>query len=150
MKKILSLIAALVTITGIASAQINIKKSNVGKPQEMTTLSMYWSWIYKVDASYYIVMKSSNQFDDSFWLKIGNTRQECLESISSLRDMMDTMDGSDRYDVDNGEGKTFSVTSPTEFGVKKLIFHGKYNAGTGYLLASNISKAKKWIEKNVR
>ena len=51
MKKILSLIVALVTITGIASAQINIKKSNVGKPQEMTTLSMYWSWIYKVDAS---------------------------------------------------------------------------------------------------
>ena len=150
MKKIAAILVALVTFAGIADAQISIKKSDVGKPKQMTTLSTSWSWIYQADESYFIVMKSDNQFDDWFWLKIGNNRDECLKSIASLQEMMDNMEETDRFDVDNGEGETFSVTLTRELGIKKMIFHGKNYAGAGYLFASNFSKATKWIQKNLK
>lgn len=150
MKKILSILIVLVSFAGITDAQISIKKSDVGKPIQMTTLSMSWSWIYQQDNSYFLVMKSDNQFDNWYWLKIGNTKEACLESIAALQEMMDTMEESDRYEVDNGEGETFYVTSTTELGIKKLIFHGKKYAGAGYLIAPNLTKATKWIEKNMK
>ena len=149
MKKILTIFLALVAFAGIADAQISIKKSDIGKPKQMTTLSMSWSWIYQADDAYYIVLKSDNQFDDWFWLKIGDTKEACLESITALQEMTENMGDSDRYDVDNGEGETFSVTSTKEFGIKKLVFHSMHHAGAGFLLSSNLTKAAKWIEKNL-
>lgn len=150
MKRILTTLIALVTFAGIADAQISIKKSDVGKPKQMTTLSMSWSWIYQADDSYFLVMKSDNQFDDHYWLKIGDTREECLESLSALQEMMDNMGETERYNVDNGMGESFSVTLSRELGIKKLTFNGESYAGAGFLLASNLSKAIKWIEKNVK
>ena len=150
MKRILTTLIALVTFAGIADAQISIKKSDVGKPKQMTTLSMSWSWIYQADDSYFLVMKSDNQFDDHYWLKIGDTREECLESLSALQEMMDNMGETERYNVDNGMGESFSVTLSRELGIKKLTFNGESYAGAGFLLASNLSKATKWIEKNVK
>lgn len=150
MKRILTTLIALVTFAGIADAQISIKKSDVGKPKQMTTLSMSWSWIYQADDSYFLVMKSDNQFDDNYWLKIGDTKEECLESISALQEMMDNMGETERYNVDNGMGESFSVTISRELGIKKLTFNGESYAGAGFLIASNLSKAIKWIEKNVK
>ena len=150
MKRILTTLIALVTLAGIADAQISIKKSDVGKTKQMTTLSMSWSWIYQADDSYFLVMKSDNQFDDHYWLKIGDTREECLESLSALLEMMDNMGESERYDVDNGMGESFSVTLSRDLGIKKLTFHGEKYAGAGFLLATNLTKAIKWIEKNVK
>lgn len=150
MKRILTTLIALVIFAGIADAQISIKKSDVGKPKQMTTLSMSWSWIYQADDSYFIVMKSDNQFDDNYWLKIGDTKEECLESLSALREMMDNMGETERYNVDNGMGESFSVTLSRELGIKKLTFNGESYAGAGFLLATNLSKATKWIEKNVK
>jgi len=150
MKRILTTLIALVTLAGIADAQISIKKSDVGKPKQMTTLSMSWSWIYQADDSYFLVMKSDNQFDDHYWLKIGDTREECLESLSALLEMMDNMGETERHDVDNGMGESFSVTLSRDLGIKKLTFHGEKYAGAGFLLATNLTKAIKWIEKNVK
>ena len=150
MRKILSILLSLVTFAGIADAQITIKKSDVGKPKQMTTLSMSWSWIYQADDSYFLVMKSDNQFDDWYWLKMGETKEECLESLSALQEMMDSMGETERYNVDNGMGESFSVTLSRELGIKKLIFHGEHYAGAGFLIAPNLTKATKWIEKNVK
>lgn len=150
MKRILTTLIALVIFAGIADAQISIKKSDVGKPKQMTTLSMSWSWIYQADDSYFLVMKSDNQFDDNYWLKIGDTKEGCLESLSALQEMMDNMGETERYNVDNGMGESFSVTLSRELGIKKLTFNGESYAGAGFLLASNLSKAIKWIEKNVK
>lgn len=150
MKRILTTLISLVIFAGIADAQISIKKSDVVKPKQMTTLSMSWSWIYQADDSYFLVMKSDNQFDDHYWLKIGETKEECLESLSALQEMMDNMGETKRYNVDNGMGESFSVTLSRELGIKKLTFNGESYAGAGFLLASNLSKATKWIEKNVK
>jgi len=150
MKKIISILIALVTIAGVADAQITVRKSEAEVPQKLTTLSMYWSWIYSQNDSYYLVMNSTNEFDNNFWLKIGSNKEECLESLSSLLELFDTMEETDRFDIGNGEGESFSVTMGRELGIEKLIFHGEGYAGTGFLYASNISKAEKWIEKNMK
>lgn len=150
MKRYLLILLALVTFAGIADAQISIKKSDTGKAKQETTLSMSWSWIYSADNSYFIVMKSDNQFDDSFWLKMGETQEECIETINSLLELCKTIGESDRYEIDNGAGETFDVTQYKALGATGIRFHGDGYAGSAFLLASNLNKALKWIQKNVK
>ena len=150
MKKFVSILIALLTFAGISDAQISIKKSETGKAEQVLTLSASWSWIYKSGDSYFIVMKSDNQFDDAYWLKIGDTCEECEESVSSLLELANTIGESDRYDIDNGEGSTFRVTQYKAIGMKGLRFDGEGYAGRSYILASNLNKAIKWIRKNLK
>ena len=149
MKKILPIIIALVAFSGIANAQISIKKSDVGRARQVATLAMYWSWIYQIDSTYYLVMKSDNQFDDSYWLRIGETKDECIGSLNSLKELAQTITDSDRFEIDNGEHITFIATQYKSMGIKGVKFQGRGHAGIGYILPSNLDKAIKWIEKNV-
>ena len=151
MKRIISIIVALVALTGIANAQLTIKKSDVGKAKQLTTLSMSWSWLYQSsDNDYYIVMKSDNQFDDDFWLRLGSNQEECVKSLLSLFDLADEIGDDDRYEIDNGREETFTITSYRPMGMKGLHFHGDRHAGAAYILSSNIEKALKWTQKNIK
>lgn len=149
MKKILSILIPLVAFAGIADAQISIKKSDFETVKQVTTLQQYWSWIYQEGESHFIVMKSDNQFDESFWLKIGTTKEECEESVNSLLELCETITDTDRFDIDNGAGETFDVTQYKALGVKGLRFHGKEHSGGAYILPVNLNKALKWIGKNL-
>lgn len=149
MRKILSILIALGTFAGIADAQISIKKSEFEKAKQVATLQQYWTWIYQEGESHFIVMKSDNQFDESFWLKIGTTREECEESVKSLLELCESITDTDRFDIDNGSGETFNVTQYKAMGLKGLMFHGKGYAGTAYILPANLNKALKWIGKNL-
>lgn len=150
MKRIFTILLFLATLAGIADAQISIKKKDTGKAKQMATLSMSWSWIYQADGAYYLVMKSDNQFDDSFWLKMGSTKEECLESVTSLLDLANTIGETDRFDINNGEGEIFDTTQYKAMGMKGLKFHGKGYAGTAFILTTNLTKAHKWIQKNIK
>lgn len=133
-----------------SSAQIHISKSDVDKPIELTTLSLSWSWLYQSGDFYYMVMKSDNQFDDYYWMNLGKTKDACIVSLTSLLDLTDTIEESDRYDIDNGVGDVFNVTLYSALGMRGLRFHGEGYAGTAYILQSNLKKAIKWIRKNLR
>lgn len=149
MKKIISIALSLVLFAGIADAQISIKKSSVDTPKQMTTLTMSWSWIYQINDTYFIVMKSDNQFDDNFWLQIGETKEECLESLSSLLELADTIGETERFEIDNGMREKYVATHYRAMGTNGLNFTGQGHAGTGYINTNNLNKAVKWIEKNV-
>lgn len=149
MKKIISIALSLVLFAGIADAQISIKKSSLETPKQMTTLTMSWSWIYQANDSYFIVMKSDNQFDESFWLMIGESKDECLESLSSLLELADTIGETERFEIGNGMGENFTATHYKAMGTNGLKFSGQGHAGTGYINTNNLNKAVKWIEKNV-
>ena len=135
MKKILSIIVVLVACAGIANAQISIKKSAVDRPEQLTTLSPMWSWLYKINDAYFLVMKSDNQFDDWFWLRIGKTKEECLESIASLQDLCKTITDKDRFEIDNGREKQYIVTQYKAMGITGLHFDGAGYAGFGYIVS---------------
>lgn len=149
MKKILSVIVALVAFAGIANAQVNITKSEHSRAKQMTTLAMSWSWIYQADDLYFIVMKSDNQFDDSFWLSLGSTKDECIETILDLIDLAKDITEDDWFNVDNGVGEVFDVSLYKIIGVRGLQFHGDDYAGSAYITAQNLNKALKWIESNL-
>ena len=150
MKKILSILIALVTFAGIADAQISIKKSDIGKGKQVATLAMSWSWIYQDGDGYFLDMKSDNQYDDHFLLHLGKTKDECVESLNSLLELANTIGETDRFNIDNGAGEVFDVTQYKAIGMKGLRFHGEGYAGTSYLTPNNLNKALKWIQKNVK
>lgn len=150
MKRILAIIVVLVTFAGIANAQISIKKSEVGRPVQVAVLSPFWSWLDKIDDYYFVSMKSSNQFDDVFVMRIGKTQEECLESISSLIDLAKTIKKEDSFEIDNGLGQVYNVSQYGDFGATGLLFQAEGHAGHGYLLMSNMTKAQKWIQKNLQ
>lgn len=149
MRKIFTITLVLVALTGIVNAQITIKKSAVDRPEQLTTLSPMWSWLYKINDAYFLVMKSDNQFDDWFWLRIGKTKDECLESIASLQDLCKTITDKDRFEIDNGREKQYIVTQYKAMGITGLHFDGVGYAGFGYILPANLTKAQKWIQKNL-
>lgn len=150
MKRYILILIASLALAWNADAQISIKKSDVGNAAQLTTLAMAWSWLYQSGDSYFIVMKSDNRFDDDYWLHIGETKEECVESVASLLDLADTIGEADRFDVDNGAGKTFSVTQYKSMGIKGLRFQGDNYAGTAYILPSGLNKALKWIQNNLK
>lgn len=132
-----------------ADAQISIKKSDVGNAAQVATLAMAWSWLYQSGDSYFIAMKSDNQFDEDYWLHIGETKEECVNSVTSLLDLCDTIGDADRFEIANGAGKTFYVTQYKTMGIKGLRFQGDDYAGAAYILPSGLNKALKWIQKNL-
>ena len=149
MKKILTILISLMVFAWVADAQISIKKSDIDNPEQVATLSPAWSWLYKMNDAYFVVMKSSNQFDDWYWLKIGKTKEECLESLTSLQDLCKTITETDRFEIDNGLGQTFSVTQYKMMGVGGIQFKDQSHAGFGYLIPGNFNKAIKWIQTKV-
>ncbi len=150
MKKFIVAIVLIVACAGMADAQITINKSISSNPKQMTTLSMYWSWIYQIDSTYFLVMKSDNEFDDFYWIRLGTTRGECKESVSSLLELAKTIGETDRYDMDNGMGDTYHISQYNALGMKGLYFYDVNQAGHAYILASNLKKADRWISKNVK
>ena len=150
MKKLMLILTLLVTFTGMADAQIIIKKSDSQKSELMVTLSMSWSWIYRTGDTYYIVMNSSNQFDDAYWMRIGSSKEECLESVSSLLELSKTIGKTDRYEIENGMGEKFYATQYKALGITGMQFNSLSRAGYGYITTPNLKKASKWVESNVK
>ena len=149
MKRILSIIIALLALSWAADAQVTITKSDVGRAKQLTTLSTSWSWIYKQDDLYFIVLKSDNRFDDSYWLSLGSTRDDCIETILDLLDLAETIEEIDNYNIDNGVGEVYDVGQYKMLGIKGLRFYGDGYAGTAYITLPNLNKALKWIEMNL-
>lgn len=143
MKKLLSVAVALFVFMAMGNAQIHIEKSPVSRSEQLTTLTMSWCWLYQQGDEYYIAMKTDNVFDNYMDITIGKTKEECLATLESLKELIETITDSDYYYVDKYTVKLFNA-----MGAKGLTVSGKGYAGNGYLYLSAIKKASKWIEKN--
>lgn len=124
-----------------ASAQITIKGKTETKL--IATLATQWNWLYQIDDTYILCIKSDNQFDDSYDLILGKTRNECLESLSALMEFC-TLPVGETYEIENG-GRTFSVGRHSLMGEKSMSIFGSGHAGHGIVNLQALKKAVKYF-----
>lgn len=106
MKKILTIAIALFMLCPLMSAQIQIKQN--AKMEKIATISASWYYLYYSDGEYLLSLKSTNQFDDSYWLHLGN-KEEALQSLDALIDLCDSLGKDDSAEISNGANKTYFV-----------------------------------------
>lgn len=151
MKKIFALIAVAVLSIMNANAQLNIKKSD-STLKEIKTISPYWIWLYQDSQGYYLVVKSSNQYDEmNFWLPIGKNANECIESINGLISVANDAKSTSYYVEDTFGGK-LHLFGMKGLGEKIISINdtGHRYAGNGQISTIHLNKAKKWISENLR
>lgn len=148
MKKFILALAILIAFPIVGSSQIQLtKKDNTAKKE--TTITMMWTFIYTYDDAYFLTLKSSNDFDDHFFISLGKNKEEILGSLNSLSEVLKTMSKDDSFELEDNIGNALSVTLDTALG-RSLIFRSESRAGYGRVSPSELTKAIKWCKANVK
>lgn len=141
------IVLALALMMSLQSfAQLNVKKSVVDKPVQEYVVTAQWAWIYLFNNSHWLVMKSSNQFDDWYWLRLGTTKEQCVATAYQLKELAETITESDAFEIANGQGETYRVTQYKALGIDGLWFSSSDRAGGGNIQMPYIKKVCKWCD----
>lgn len=137
MKKIIIALIALMMIPALADAQIVVKEKKT-TPVKVATISAGWYDLYIYEGIYMLSLKSTNQFDDHFWLRLGN-REEAIVSLTTLIELCDTIKKDDFIEISNGLNKTYCLGKY----MKGLSISQKEPgmAGQTYILKTHLEKA---------
>ena len=145
MKKICMILAAV--ILGAAAhdafAQLKIGGTTEGS-KRLSVLSMEWNWLYLVKNHYFLVTKTTNQFDDWIWLDLGDTQEVAAETIGSLIELLET--GEKETQIES-LGKTYTLMYSSELGVKFFRVHSSERAGLGNITMQALKKAATYLQK---
>ena len=126
MKKILILFATLMMMPVIAEAQIVVKERT--KVETIKKLRMGWVSLDKTGTSYFLCVRSDNQFDDTYTIHLGQSKEDAIASLNTLIEVAKTLkkDESVKFDNINEELSIYSGVLK-----KEIWFKSQYRAGWG-------------------
>lgn len=107
MKKLLLIVIALITFVPMTNAQIQKKSST--KKETIISLRMGYMTLIVSDGYYYLTMLTTNQFDDAMILKLGNSKESAMQSLTDLIEIASTIETSECVEIDNGYGRTMRI-----------------------------------------
>lgn len=149
MKKIVTILAALLLLSVSASAQLSIGGKSEGS-KRLATLQAEWVWLYQSSGHYYYVSATTNQFDDPIWLDLGQTREEAAGTIQSLRDALADAKKGDQIEI-TSEGQTFALGCDVVLGTRCFWIHArktrKTYAGMGQMTDASLRKGYNYLTK---
>lgn len=106
MKKILILIVALLTIAMAADAQVQVKK--ISTSEKIYSGRMGGISVDAIDGTYFLSIKSTNQFDKYYVICIGQNASEAVTSIESFIDIAKTITKGDSFEIETPTS-TFTI-----------------------------------------
>ena len=143
---IIAIIFAVFSLIIVNKAMAQLNAVEISKPEELMTVNISYSWLYKTSVGYEIWAMTDNQFDEGFnAIRLGTTKDECIQSLNDLLDMCVNQKSAV---VKQGYNELV-ITANTIFGGKTLIFQESDNAGDSWISERQIKKVIKWFEKNV-
>lgn len=140
MKKILFLVIALMTLMPMANAQI--QKTGTFKTETIASVRMGFASLKHSDV-YYLVLRTTNQFDDAMILFLGEDKDSAATSLKDLIDILDSLEGNAMQYIDNGAGKELCLYK----NMGALYFSAKGYAGDGNIGKSELNKFIKALQK---
>lgn len=152
MKRFFLLLAVTLGMSVPAHAQLDIKKAGE-KAKEVSTLTSMWNWLYTIGDNWYIVTKTTNQFDDRIWILLGDSAESALESVGQLQTLLDEMADDDVFKITSLDGKSVRIGIYKQMGSRQgFSVFADGAAGIGYIYKGGIKKAKVAIltERNKR
>lgn len=144
MKKIIIAVIFAMLLPTMADAQIKVEKQN--KMEKVAVISPQWYTLYYSQDCYYLSLKSTNQFDDNFFIVLGN-KKEAIESMETLISLCDTLGKDESVEFKNGAGNTYTIYKY----MGGVSFHQKEPgmAGFTYIVKSYLKKTKTKIEEHI-
>lgn len=126
MKKILILFATLIVMPMIAEAQIVVKEKT--KVETIKRLRMGWVSLDKTGTSYFLCIRSDNQFDDTYTIHLGQSKEDAISSLYTLIELTKTLKKDESVKFDN-----INEELSIHLGLLKgeIWFKSKYRAGWG-------------------
>lgn len=145
MRKILSVIAALMLAASLnAHAQLTISPGGEA-PEKVATLSPMSVWIYFHQDKFFLVVSSSNRFDPGYWLDLGD-HETAGQTARDLLDALTAAKNGDQIRVES-QGDILLLTKDTFMGSQRWVISPvetrNVYAGLGYLEAVVLRKAVK-------
>lgn len=143
---IIAIIFAVFSLITVNNAMAQLNAIEISKPEQLMTVNLSYSWLYKTSIGYEIWAMTDNQFDEGFnAIRLGNTKDECIQSLNDLLDMCVNQKSAV---VKQGYNELM-IRANTIFGGKTLIFQESDNAGDSWISERQIKKVIKWFENNV-
>lgn len=151
MNKLVTILAALLLGCAAFNASAQLKITGEGEsPKRVATLYQMHSWIYSADGHFYIVAKTSNEFDRDMWFDLGDSREAALESVTALLDILREKDKGEHITIES-EGEEYLFTKDTILGTGYWSIIGvdtrEVYAGHATLDESMLKKAVKYFGK---
>ena len=138
MKKTLALLVALLISVG-AMAQLNVTSAHDNTIEKLGQNLKYDS----ADSTYYIVLTSSNRFDDPMLLKLGKGKESAMATLKDLGGFIETAAKGDIINVDNGFGKQYALSKYDKFNIMVM---GKGYAGHSFIYKNKLERWSWLIE----
>ena len=142
MKKIVMIvISMMILLPNALNAQI--KKTGSFKAETIASVRMGVVNLRKAEGDFYLAMQTTNQFDDAMILKLGDTKESALQSLNDLVDIMESLQGSEMQQIDNGYGTNFRLWKD----LGTLYFSADGYAGNGNIAKFELKKFIKALQK---
>ena len=101
MKKIIiAIISAMILMPTIAEAQIQVNKQP--KRETIKSLRMGYVTLTKTEVTYFLSMISDNQFDKSYVILLGESKEAAIQSLNSLIEISSTITKDDSFEFNDG------------------------------------------------
>ena len=101
MKKIIiAIISAMILMPTIAEAQIQVNKQP--KRETIKSLRMGYVTLTKTEETYFLSMISDNQFDKSYVILLGESKEATIQSLNSLIEISSTITKDDSFEFNDG------------------------------------------------
>ena len=142
MKKALILIVALLTIGMAADAQVQVKKKSTS--ETIFSGRMGGISVDVIDGSYFLSIKSTNQFDKYYVIHIGENAGEAVTSIESFIDIAETIKKGESFEIE-----TLTSTFTIYKGAFKNEIWFKASGYAGYA-STNVYEMNKILDAFVK
>lgn len=135
MKKSILLFAFMMIIVFNASAQLQVTGVKSSRIEIATSRNGCCIYRFKTNdtMSYELLIRSTNQFDDGFWLMLGKTKESASKTLSDLYALFETLKDNSSIQIKN-KGKYCSITRKSN----ELAFGQSGFAGTIRITQSDI------------
>lgn len=101
MKKIIiAIISAMILMPTIAEAQIQVNKQP--KRETIKSLRMGYVTLTKTEETYFLSMISDNQFDKSYVILLGESKEAAIQSLNSFIEISSTITKDDSFEFNDG------------------------------------------------
>lgn len=146
MKKIL-LSLILTTLFGVSSIYSQLYQIEK-KPQTETLLKLRGNTVRleKTESRYWIVLPTSNRFDDPFFILLGDGKEESISTIDQMINLIDNLQNDESITAMNA-GRELSINKRSGMGSSVLYLQMDGYAGIAGIMKKELVKIRKKMDE---
>ena len=146
MKKILVFLACLFAFVP-SFAQLNVT-STQEKVEKIGTLRSTYAFVYNQGTSYYLSIRSSNQFDNNCLFCLGDTAESAIMTAKDLIGLCDSLEVNASVSAKDAKGQSALFIKKKMIGKPYLDISMDGQAGTSNITKPELEKAVEIIKEH--